>query len=301
MLLRPSGVISAMLTPWHEGKPDLNTLREIAEFQITGGLTALFPVSSVGEAGYMTFEQKCAVIAAVVGQADGRVPVWAGIPATTPEESIELAHAAERAGASGVVLMPASFYHYDAPRHAQYFGQIASAVKLPLCLYNIPFFADPLSAETVAELAAHPNIVGIKDSSGDAVGFMKMMATCPQIDPDFALMTGREEFFYASLCTGGKGSVTGTAGVLPEVMRRIYDLFTANHLQEALELQLAAIPVMSMMASLPFPQGYKLAMSLRGFNMGENKVPLTEQIKQQIEMLRGPLHKEITSLLSKIK
>lgn len=301
MLLRPSGVISAMLTPWRDGKPDLETLQEIAEFQINGGLTALFPVSSVGEAGYMTFEQKCAVVAAVVEQAAGRMPVWAGIPATTPEESIELAHAAERAGASGVVLMPASFYHYDAATHAQYFSQIASAVNLPLCLYNIPFFADALSAETVAELAAHPNIVGIKDSSGDGVGFMKMMATCPQADPDFALMTGREEFFFASLCAGGKGSVTGTAGVLPEVMRRIYDLFSAHRLPQARELQLAAIPVMSMMASLPFPQGYKLAMSLRGFNMGENKVPLTREVRQKIAALREPLNKEITSLLSNIK
>lgn len=300
-MFRPSGVISAMLTPWRDGRPDLETLKEMTEFQIKGGLTALFPVSSVGEAGYMTFEQKCEVVAAVVAQVDGRIPVWAGIPATTPAESIELAHAAERAGASGVVLMPASFYHYDAATHAQYFGQIASAVNLPLCLYNIPFFADPLSAETVAELAVHPNIVGIKDSSGDAVGFMKMLAFCTQVDAGFALMTGREEFFYASLCAGGKGSVTGTAGVLPEVMRRIYDLYLANHLKEALELQLAALPVMSMMASLPFPQGYKLAMSLRGFNMGENKVPLTRELKQKIEALRAPLNKEITSLLSNIK
>ncbi|MFO6299808.1 dihydrodipicolinate synthase family protein [Rahnella selenatireducens] len=300
-MLRPSGVISAMLTPWCGGKPDLQTLREITEFQIAGGLTALFPVSSVGEAGYMSYNQKCEVVATVVEQAKGRVPVWAGIPATTPEESINLAHAAERAGASGVVLMPASFYHYDAATHAQYFNQVASAVNLPLCLYNIPFFADPLSAETVAELAAHPNIVGIKDSSGDAVGFMKMMAFCPQAEGEFSLMTGREEFFYASLCAGGKGSITGTAGVLPEVMRRIYDLFCASQLKEARALQLAAIPVMSMMASLPFPLGYKLAMSLRGFNMGENKVPVTRETQNKIENLREVLNKEITLLLSSVK
>lgn len=301
MMKRPTGVISAMLTPWQAAAPNLHELRRIVDFQIAGGLTALFPVSSVGEAGYMTFEQKCTVVNTVVEQAAGRVPVWAGIPATTPQESIALADAAHRAGASGVVLMPANFYHYDPERHALYFAQIASAVALPLCLYNIPFFADPLSAELVAGLAAHPNIVGIKDSGGDAVGFMKMLALCPEVDKDFSVMTGREEFFFAALCAGAKGCVTGTAGVMPELMRRIYDLFQQGDLAAARELQMMAIPLMNLMASLPFPLGYKCAMELRGFSMGELQVPLTPSQQQTLEQLKQPINKEINHLLSYIQ
>lgn len=301
MMKRPSGVISAMLTPWQAAAPDLNELRRIVDFQIEGGLTALFPVSSVGEAGYMTFEQKCAVVKTVVDQAAGRVPVWAGIPATTPQESIALADAAYHAGASGVVLMPATFYHYDPERHAQYFAQIASAVALPLCLYNIPFFADPLHAELVVGLAAHPNIVGIKDSSGDAVGFMKMLALCPGADKDFSIMTGREEFFFAALCAGAKGCVTGTAGVMPELMCRIYDLFQRGDLVAARELQMKAIPLMNLMASLPFPLGYKLAMEVRGFTMGELQVPLTPLQQETLQQLKQPINKEISYLLSYIQ
>jgi dihydrodipicolinate synthase/N-acetylneuraminate lyase len=300
-MLRPSGVISAMLTPWKAGQPDMDMLRKIVDFQIAGGISALFPVSSVGEAGYMDAAQKQAVVETVVSQTNGRVPVWAGIPATTPDESIALAHAAERAGASGVVLMPPSFYHYDAATLTAVFRQVASAVNLPLCLYNIPFFADSLSAESAAELAAHPNIVGIKDSSGDAVGLMKMLAFCPQADRDFSVMTGREEFLFSALCAGASGSVTATAGVLPEIMRKIYDLFHAGKIAEAKALQFAALPVMSMMASLPFPLGYKLGMSLRGFPLGENKVPLSEEVMQRIDSLSQSLNKEITSLLSLIK
>lgn len=298
---RPCGVISAMLTPWKDGAPDTAMLRRIVDFQIDGGLTALFPVSSVGEAGYMTFGQKCQVIETVTEQAAQRVPVWAGIPATTPRESIELARYARHAGATGVVLMPASFYHYEAERHLRYFRQVADAAGLPLCLYNIPFFADPLSAETVAELAAHPNIVGIKDSGGEAVTLMKMLALCPRADADFRVMTGREEFFYAALCAGAAGSVTGTAGVLPEVMRRIYDRFRERRLEEALALQMAAMPAMMMMAALPFPLGYKLAMELRGFAMGDPQVPLTAEIHQKIENTRHPLKLEIEKLLTLLK
>lgn len=298
---RPSGVISAMLTPWKEGAPDTAVLKSIVDFQIDGGLTALFPVSSVGEAGYMTLDQKCRVIETVTAQAAGRVPVWAGIPATTPQESIELAACARRAGAAGVVLMPASFYHYEPERHLVYFRQIADAAELPLCLYNIPFFADPLSAEMVAELAAHPNIVGIKDSGGEAVMLMKMLALCPRADADFRVMTGREEFFYAALCAGAAGSVTGTAGVLPEVMRRIYDLFREQKREEALALQLAAMPAMMMMSALPFPLGYKLAMELRGFAMGDPQVPLTNELKEKIEQTRHPLKQEIEKLLTLLK
>lgn len=301
MIKRPRGVISAMLTPWQATAPNLNELRSIVDFQINGGLTALFPVSSVGEAGYMTFEQKCAVVKTVVEQAAGRVPVWGGIPATTPQESIALADAAYRAGASGVVLMPAAFYHYEPERHALYFAQIASAVALPLCLYNIPFFADPLSAELVAGLAAHPNIVGIKDSSGDAVGFMKMLASCPEADKDFSVMTGREEFFFAALCAGAQGCVTGTAGVMPELMRRIYDLFQQGDLAAARQLQMMAIPLMNQMASLPFPLGYKLAMEIRGFNMGELQVPLTSRQQENLQKLKQSINKEMNHLLSYIQ
>lgn len=301
MIKRPRGVISAMLTPWQAAAPNLNELRSIVDFQINGGLTALFPVSSVGEAGYMTFEHKCAVVKTVVEQAAGRVPVWAGIPATTPQESIELADAAYRAGASGVVLMPAAFYHYEPERHTLYFAQIASAVALPLCLYNIPFFADPLSAELVAGLAAHPNIVGIKDSSGDAVGFMKMLALCPEADKDFSVMTGREEFFFAALCAGAQGCVTGTAGVMPELMRRIYDLFQQGDLAAARQLQMMAIPLMNQMASLPFPLGYKLAMEIRGFNMGELQVPLTSRQQENLQKLKQSINKEMNHLLSYIQ
>ncbi len=290
-----------MLTPWKAGQPDMDMLRKIVDFQIAAGLSALFPVSSVGEAGYMDVEQKRAVVETVVEQTAGRVPVWAGIPATTTDESIALAHAAERAGASGVVLMPPSFYHYDAATLTSVFRQVASTVNLPLCLYNIPFFADPLNAESVAELAAHPNIVGIKDSSGDAVGMMKMLSCCPQEDADFAVMTGREEFFFSALCAGATGSVTATAGVLPEVMRKIYDLFSEGKTEQSKALQFAALPVMSMMASLPFPLGYKLGMSLRGFPLGENKIPLSDEIKQKIDDLSFSLNKEITSLLTLIK
>ena len=267
---RPPKVLCAMITPWKDGEPNVEEVKRIVNFQIEKGLLGIFPVSSVGESAVMSFEQKCGLIKAVCSAAAGRVPVWSGIPANSVGESIKLAKFAEEAGSTGLVLMPPAFYPNDQESVANFIKMVAAATALPICLYNIPFFTAPLTAETVCELAKIDNIVGIKDSSGCAVTFMKMLSLCKAVDPEFKVMTGREEFLFASLCAGGDGCMTATSGVLPEVMTTINRLFEEGDLEGSKLLQMEAMEVMIAMASVPFPFGYKLAMEARGFDMGQS-------------------------------
>jgi 4-hydroxy-tetrahydrodipicolinate synthase len=297
-MIRPCGVFSAMLTPWQDGKPDLAQLKKIVDFQIEGGLTGLFPVSSVGESGLMSFEQKCAVMKTVIEQAAGRVPVWCGIPSASAQESIALAKFAQSNGASGLVLMPPVIYHHCSATVVATMKEIIESTALPVCLYNIPFFADPLTPTMVAELAKLANVKGIKDSGGNAVEFMQMLHLCGNVNPDFCVLTGREEFLYASLKAGGKGCMTATSGVIPEVMSKIYRLTQQGEDEKAHRLQMAALPVMMMMASIPFPLGYKIGMELRGFNMGESPFPISEQTKEKARSTKILLEQALQQLLS---
>jgi len=296
-MIQPSGVFSAMLTPWQDGKPDLIQLRKLVDFQIVGGLTGLFPVSSVGESGLMSFEQKCSIMTTVIEQAAGRVPVWCGIPSSNAQESIALAQFAQSKNATGVVLMPSVIYRHSAETIVSTMTEIICSTSLPVCLYNIPFFADPLTPAMVAELAKLPNVVGIKDSGGNAVEFMQMLHLCHQVNPAFCVLTGREEFLYASLKAGGKGCMTATSGIIPEVMSKIYWLTQQGEDEKAHKLQMAALPVMMMMASIPFPLGYKLGMVLRGFDMGDSPFPLTKQTKEQACSIKIKLEQALQQLL----
>ncbi|WP_140918471.1 dihydrodipicolinate synthase family protein [Limnobaculum xujianqingii] len=297
-MIRPSGIYSAMLTPWKNGVPDLAELRKIVDFQIEAGLTGLFPVSSVGESGLMSFEQKCALMETVIDQAAGRVPVWCGIPASTAQESIALGKFAKEKGAAGLVLMPPVFYRHSSEVIVATMKQIIESTTLPVCLYNIPFFADAITPAMVAELAQLPNVVGIKDSGGNAVEFMQMLSLCGEVNPQFNVLTGREEFLYPSLKAGGKGCMTATAGVLPEVMVKIYRLTMEGKDQQAHQLQMAALPVMMMLSSLPFPLGYKLGMEIRGFNMGETPFPQVDSVKEKANSIKNKLEKALQQLLN---
>lgn len=294
---QPTGVLSAMLTPWRNGEPDLDQLRKIVDFQIEGGLSGLFPVSSVGESGLMSFEQKCSIMQTVIEQAAGRLPVWCGIPSSNAQESIALAKFAESKGATGVVLMPPVIYRHSSETIVATMTEIINATALAVCLYNIPFFADPLTPPMVAELAKLPNVVGIKDSGGNAVEFMQMLHLCGEAKPEFCVLTGREEFLYASLKAGGKGCMTATSGVIPEVMSQIYRLTQQGEDQRAHKLQMAALPVMMMMSAVPFPLGYKLGMEIRGFDMGESPFPLSEQTKEKARTTKISLERALQQLL----
>ena len=301
-MFKPEGVYVAMLTPFHDdGSINEAELRRIVDFQIEAGVDGLFPVSSVGEFIHMQREEKIRLIEVVVEQNNGRVRITPGIGSSLPSESIYLAKKAKELGCDGVVVSPPYFYQLSQENIEKYFQSIADAVDIPNIIYNIPLFTQPLSYDVVKRLARHPNIVGMKDSSGSMVDFMHFIDKIKIAGEDIHVLTGREDIFYPCLMVGGKGSVTATAGILPEIMIGIYESWKNGKYAKALELQTSILLLVRAMFSLPFPVGFKVAMEMRAFTMGPPKQPLSDAEQFKYRMIKTRIEKIMQPVMEKLE
>jgi N-acetylneuraminate lyase/4-hydroxy-tetrahydrodipicolinate synthase len=283
-MFKPEGVYVAMLTPFgKDGAINEKELRHIVDFLIEAGVHGLFPNSSVGESIHMSREEKISMMEIVFDQNRGRVPVTPGIGSTNPKESIILGRQAKAIGCEAVVVMPPYFFPSSQGMIEKYYETIDDALEMPMILYNIPLFTQPLSYDLVERLSRRKNIVGMKDSSGSMVDFSHFLDKIRLIGGEMNFLTGREETFLACLAMGGRGCMTATSGVLPEIMLGIYNAWKAGNYEEAKSLQLSILLLIRAMSALPFPLGFKLALETRGFHMGHPKQPLSdaEQFKFQ--------------------
>jgi 4-hydroxy-tetrahydrodipicolinate synthase len=301
-MFKPEGVYAAMLTPFDDGG-SINEaeLRKIVGFLIAKGVDGLFPISSVGESIHMRREEKIRLMEVVVEQNNGRVRITPGIGSSLPSESIYLARKAKELGCDGVVVSPPHYYQLSQENIEKYFESIADAVEIPNILYNIPLFTQPLSYDVVKRLARRPNIVGMKDSSGSMVDFMHFIDKIRIAGEDLHVLTGREETLFPCLMVGGKGSMTATAGILPETMISIYESWKKGDYEKALESQTSILLLVRVMFSLPFPLGFKAALEMRGFSMGPPKQPLSDAEQFKYRTIRARIEKIMQPVLQKLE
>jgi N-acetylneuraminate lyase/4-hydroxy-tetrahydrodipicolinate synthase len=302
IMFKPEGVYVAMLTPFDEnGSIHEGELRRIVDFQIEGGVDGLFPISSVGEFIHMGREEKFRMMEIIVDQNNGRVKITPGVGSSNPAESIILAQKAQDLGCDGVVVAPPYFYQLSQENIEQYFETIAGGVNIPNILYNIPLFTQPLSYDVVKRLSRHKNIVGMKDSSGSMVDFMHFMDKIKIAGEDIHMLTGREETLFPCLMVGGKGCMTATSGILPEIMVDIYEAWKKGKYEEAQQLQTSILLILRTMFALPFPLGFKLAMEMRGFKMGPPKQPLSDAERFKYRNMKTRIEKIMKGILEKLK
>jgi dihydrodipicolinate synthase/N-acetylneuraminate lyase len=191
-MFKPEGIYVAMLTPFTaDGAINEEELRRMVEFQITSGVHGLFPISTVGEFIHMSREEKIRMMEIVVDQNSGRVRICPGVGSSLPAQSIILARKAKELECDAVVIAPPYFYQLSQDNIEKYFESIADAVDIPVILYNIPLFTQPLSYDVVKRLARRDNVVGMKDSSGNMVDFLHFMDKIRIIGEDLNIMTGR--------------------------------------------------------------------------------------------------------------
>jgi 4-hydroxy-tetrahydrodipicolinate synthase len=301
-MFKPEGVYVAMLTPFTEdGSINEVEMRRIIEFQIESGVHGLFPISSVGEFIHMSQQEKVRLMGVVVDQSRGRVRVIPGVGSTNPADSIYLAKKAKEIGCDGVVIAPPYFYPLSQEMIEKYFETIADAVDLPITLYNIPLFTQPLSYDVVKRLSRRRNIVAMKDSSGSMVDFLHFMDKIQLIGEDMNVMTGREETLLPCLMMGGKGCMTATSGILPEIMIGIYEEWKKGNYDQAKELQFSILLVIRAMFALPFPLGFKVALETRGFKMGPPKQPLSDAERFKFKTMKTRIEKIMNPMLERLK
>lgn len=274
--------MTATVTPFREGKLDEQRLREQVEFQIKNGIDGLVPVGTTGESPTLDFKEHARVIELTVQYAAGRVPVIAGTGANATSEALELHQIAKRAGAPACLSVNP---YYNKPTQEglyRHFMTLADRVDLPIVLYNIPGRTGiTMSPQTVARLAKHRNIVGIKEATGDMNIVGEIHALC-----DITLISGDDSLTVPIMSIGGRGVISVLSNLVPAQIKTLTKYCAANQYDQAAALHRKLFPLMRAMFLDGNPVGIKHAMKIAGLDSGELRLPLWEAsdaTKKQIE------------------
>lgn len=272
------GIFTPNMVPLDEfGEINEAELRRYVDWLIESGVHGLYPNGSTGEFTRFTPEERRRIVRIVCEQARGRVPVLAGAAEANVRETLAACEEYHRLGARAVAIVSPFYYKLSPESVFAYFREIALRTPIDVTLYNIPMFASPIDVPTIQRLAELPRIVGIKDSSGDIAFMLRMMSAVQPVRPDFVFLTGWEAALMPMLAIGCHGGTHATSGVAPEVTRKLFDLTRAGRLDEARVLQRKLLALFdAMLYSTDFPEGVRLAVALRGFNMGPSRQPSTE-------------------------
>ncbi len=268
-----SGAATAIITPMTPAGVDYETLARLIEFQISGGISALVVTGTTGEASTLTTEEHRKVIRFAIEKVAGRVPVIAGTGSNDTSYAIEDSICACEAGADGLLLVAP--YYNKATQNGlyQHFKAIADAVTKPIILYNVPSrTGSNIKPETVAKLAEHPMVVGIKEASGDLSQVAKIAQLCgDKID----IYSGNDDQILPVLSLGGKGVISVLSNLLPGETDAMCQKFFAGDVKGARELQLRYLPLVHLLFSEVNPIPVKAAMSSMGFGENYLRLPLT--------------------------
>ena len=281
------GIFTPNIVPL-DARGDINEreLRRYVDWLIAKGIHGLYPNGSTGEFTRFTAEERVRIMEIICDQVNGRVPVLAGAAEANVKETIRACEKYYELGAAAVAIV-APYYFKLSPRAVYaYFKEIADNTPIDVTLYNIPLFASPIDVPTVRRLADEcPKVIGIKDSSGDIPHMIRMIRAVRPSRPDFSFLTGWDAALMPLLLVGCDGGTNATSGVAPELMIKLYELTLAERLDEARELQYDIVELFdAMILSSEFPDGFRTAVKLRGFETGVGRQPLSDD--QQTELVR---------------
>jgi 4-hydroxy-tetrahydrodipicolinate synthase len=290
--MKIQGIYTPNIVPFGQGGAiNEHELRRMTSWLIAKGIHGLYPNGSSGEFIRLSFEERLRVVQIMASENRGRVPILAG----AAEANIDLVLKACRnyadLGCIAVSITGPYYYKVSQESIEQYFRDIAARSPIDILLYNIPQFSNEISLPVVQRLARDcPRIIGIKDSSRDFPRFCTMLAQIKPLRPDFVCFTGTEEILFPSLVMGGDGGTIASSGIIPEVILKIYQDFQAGNYAECRRVQLKIQELIStMFAAGNFPEGFRAAVALRGFDPGPPRYPMGPQEQVNLEEAKGKL------------
>jgi len=282
------GSIVAMVTPFHQdGSVNFEVLTQLLERQIAGGTDGILVLGTTAEYPTMSHEEDAAVVEHTIRVVNGRVPVIVGsgsnCTATQVEKSIEY----QNMGADALLLIAPYYNKANTEGMYRHFAETADKVHIPCLLYNVPGRTGcSIPVSVVERLAKHPNIVGIKEASGDMSYAMKI-AHC--IGPDFALYSGNDDITLPLMSIGGSGVISVYANVMPEMCHQIVADYLGGKQEQALANHLKYLNLMNDLFIEVNPIPVKAAMNMIGLNVGPMRLPLYEMSDANAAILRNSL------------
>jgi 4-hydroxy-tetrahydrodipicolinate synthase len=284
------GVLPAIITPFKRNSAmslDIAGLERNIEFLLSRGIHGIVPCGSTGESATLTFEEHEKVIELTVNAVNGKIPVLAGSGSNNTAEAVMLTKAAKNIGADGVLVISP---YYNKPNRSglvKHFTKLAD-LDIPVVVYNVPGrTGQNLEPDLIAELAQHPNIVGVKEASGN-IGQISRIIEETQ-DEDFAVISGDDNITLPILALGGAGVISVAANVDPKRMVEMYEAMQCCDYQKALVLHFAMSPLFRSMFIDTNPIPVKKAVELIGLAGGPVRLPLDELDAKKTEQLRKVL------------
>ena len=277
----------AVITPFTSDTVDYAALRRLLDFQLDRGVDAVIVCGTTGEAATMSYAERTRTIETVVRHVDGRVPVIAGTGANSTETAITLSKDAVLAGVDGLLVVT-PFYNKATQRGlVRHYETIAGAVTRPVILYDVPSRTGVKCApETYAKLAEHPNIIGVKEASGDFAQIQRTRELCPA---DFYIWSGNDDETAPIMLLGGSGVISVAANVVPwEMVRLTHACLEGDFVSAgAQQLKLRKLCEALFMEVNPIP--VKTALAMMGYCQERLRLPLCEMEEADRESLRAVL------------
>ena len=267
------GMATAMVTPMTPAGVDYDTLAKFIEFQIEEGINALVACGTTGESATLSQEERKEVIRFTIDRVAGRVPVIAGVGTNNTEHVLDFAKSACDNGADGLLVVTPYYNKATQGGLIKHFSMIADAAEKPVIMYNVPSRTGcNLQANTVATLADHPNIVGLKEASGNMSQVVDIIAKCgDKLD----IYSGEDALTVAMMSMGGKGCISVLSNVMPRQSVEMTDAAFAGDFKKAAELQCRMLPLIDALFSEVNPIPAKAAVAAMGFGQEYVRMPLT--------------------------
>ncbi|MHC6226909.1 4-hydroxy-tetrahydrodipicolinate synthase [Pseudomonas sp. X10] len=269
-----AGSMVALVTPMDaEGRLDWDSLSKLVDFHLENGTHAIVAVGTTGESATLDVEEHIKVIEFVVKRVNGRIPVIAGTGANSTREAVELTRNAKEAGADACLLVVP---YYNKPTQEglyQHFKHIAEAVDIPQILYNVPGRTScDMLAETVIRLSTVPNIIGIKEATGD---LQRAKAILDGVSKDFIVMSGDDPTAVELILLGGKGNISVTANVAPREMADLCEAALEGNAEKARAINEKLMPLHKNLFVEANPIPVKWALAEMGLMQEGIRLPLT--------------------------
>jgi 4-hydroxy-tetrahydrodipicolinate synthase len=278
------GSMVALITPMkRDGAVDEKAFQELIDWQITEGTEGLIPVGTTGESPTLTHDEHKRVVELCVQAARGRVPVIAGAGSNSTAEAIDFAQHAKRAGADAMLVVTPYYNKPTQEGMVLHFTAIADTVDLPMFIYNIPpRSVIDMSVETMARLAKHPNIVGVKDATANLTRPLHTRRACGE---DFIQLSGEDHTALAFNAAGGVGCISVTANVAPRLCAEMQRSWREGRLGEAMAIQDRLTPLHDALFAETSPGPVKYAASLLGKGTDFCRLPLapvSEPVRRRV-------------------
>src|SRR5256714_3317485 len=283
------GIIPPVATPMRDNEDlDLPRLRWFLDHLIENGVHGVFVLGTNSEFYALDEREKQEVIATAVAHVNHRVPVFAGTGAETTREAVRLTKMAEREGADGVSVITPYFINPSQQEIYDHYRRIAEHTSLPVVLYNNPGTCGGvrIDVDTVARLAQVPNVLAIKDSSGDLQNTNEFIRAVPD---RFSVLMGRDTLIFPALMFGARGAVPATGNIAPALLAEIYNAFRRGDLEASKAAQLRLNPLRLALTLCTAPGGVKAALQILGMSIGPCRSPVSALAPERVSKMRAAL------------